>query len=359
MKAFCEQKALSVAVALASRAVSSRPTHPVLGNLKLDAQDGILTITGFDLSTMVSVDVPASCNPGCWTVSAKMFSDIINRLPAGDVSLELIDGAIAINAGSSKFNLRGISPEEYPSVPVVEGQDIVFPMGLLREAIKGVAFAASSDETKQVLTGVHVKGDGTSLELAATDGHRLAIHRLEFEAPEIAVTIPARALLEVEKLAEGQDEITMRLGESQINFSIPGRQLTCRVLDGVYPAYRQLLPTRFASVATVDRQPLYETLTRLSVLSDKNNLTKISFDKESLVATTEDGDVGNGREQLAAMLTGYPQDFGFNLKYLLDILRHLPGQAVQVNFNLPTQPVVATPLGGQEIIHLVMPVTVR
>lgn len=359
MKIFCQQKVLSAAVALASRAVSSRPVHPVLGNLKLDAGDGVLTITGFDLSTLVSVEVPASCNPGSWTVSAKMFGDIVNRLPAGDVCLELIDEAIAITAQGCKFTVRGISSDDYPTIPVVEGEDIVFPSNLLREAIRTVAFAASSDETKQVLTGVHIKGDGSSLELAATDGHRLAIHRLEFAAPEIAVTIPARALMEIDKLVEGQDEVNLRLGEQQVTFSVPGRQLICRVLAGGFPAYRQLVPVQFANVATIDRQPLYETLNRLSVLSDKNNLIKISFDKDSLIAMVEDADLGSGQESLSCQLSGTPTHLGLNSKYLIDALKHTPGQSATVRFNEPTQPVVINPLGGQDIVHLVMPVTLR
>jgi DNA polymerase-3 subunit beta len=347
---------LANAVALASRAVSGRPTHPVLGNLKLETDGVNLTITGFDLATMVQVDIPADGQPGAWTVSAKMFVDIVNRLPPGDMSLELKEEAIAINAGSAKFNVRGVSPEEYPDLPVVKGEDIVFPADLLREAIKSVAFAASTDETKQVLTGVHFKGDGESLELAATDGHRLAVHRLEFSAPEVAVTIPAKALMEVEKLADGQEEITMRLGEDRITFSVPGRRLTCRVLEGTYPAYHQLIPVKFESVVTGDRQPLLETLTRLSVLSDKNNLVEITFDKEHLVATTQDGELGNGREQVDCQLSGIAQEFGFNLKYLLDALRHLPGQAIKINFNQPHQPVILNPMGGQDITYLVMPV---
>jgi DNA polymerase-3 subunit beta len=356
MKIFCQQKPLANAVALASRAVSGKPTHPILGNLKLETDGVNLTITGFDLATMVQVDIPADGQPGAWTVSAKMFGDIVNRLPPGDMSLELKEEAIAINAGSAKFNVRGISPEEYPAMPEVEGQDIVFPGELLREAIKSVAFAASTDETKQVLTGVHVKGDGESLELAATDGHRLAVHRLEYAAPEIAVTIPAKALMEVEKMMDGVEEINMRLGEQQITFSVPGRRLTCRVLEGTYPAYHQLMPVQFESVVTGDRQPLLETLTRLSVLSDKNNLVEIAFDKESLVATTEDGELGNGREQVDCQLSGTAQEFGFNLKYLLDFLRHLPGQAIQLKFNQPSQPVILNPLGGQDVTYLVMPV---
>jgi DNA polymerase-3 subunit beta len=356
MKIFCQQKELAAAVGLASRAVSGRPTHPVLGNLKLETDGMTLTITGFDLRTMVQVDIAADGQPGTWTVNAKMFGDIVNRLPPGDMSLELKEEAIAINAGFAKFNVRGISPEEYPDLPVVKGEDIIFPADLLREAIKSVAFAASTDETKQVLTGVHVKGDGESLELAATDGHRLAVHRLEYAAPEIAVTIPAKALMEVEKMMDGVEEINMCLGKDQISFTIPGRRLTCRVLEGTYPAYHQLIPVQFESVVTVDRQPLLETLTRLSVLSDKNNLAQIHFDKDCLIATTEDGELGNGREQLDSQLTGTPEEFGFNLKYLLESLRHLPGQAIQLKFNQPNQPVITIPLGGQDITHLVMPV---
>lgn len=389
MKLLCRQSDLNSNLALVSRAVSSRPSHPILGNvlLRADAEQGRLYLTAFDLSLGIQTSLQADVQEaGLVTLPAKLLSDIVSRLPEGDLTLAVAgttdDGdsiTATLTSDSGRFQLRGLSAGEYPNLPVVETvTPLMLPVAALNEGLRGALFAASTDETKQVLTGVHFNGTADSLEFAATDGHRLAVVEAPTQVPgadgeavvqgsnleDFSVTIPARALRELERILstrQDSDLVSLYVDDTQVIFELGDQRLTSRKLEGAYPAYQQLIPRSFRRTANMERKRLLSSLERVSVLADqKNNLVKFSLLPETnqLQLAVEAQDLGNAQESLAADILGEAGDIAFNIKYLMDGLKALPSTEIQMQLNEGNQPVIFSPLGGLKMTYLVMPVQI-
>ncbi|OCQ92121.1 DNA polymerase III subunit beta [Oscillatoriales cyanobacterium USR001] len=386
MKLICRQNDLNSNLSLVSRAVPSRPTHPILSNVLLiaDEETQRLSLTGFDLSLGIRTSFEAQVDEGgSFTLPAKLLNDIISRLPDGDISLDDRAGeAIAtITSASGKYTVRGMGPEEFPELPEIEeGEVINLPPEALIAGLKGTLFATSPDETKQVLTGVHLKVQQDSLEFAATDGHRLAVVETakftekESEESDIEpadspitfeLTVPARALREIEKMVgmgQSTESVVLHLDQGQIVFEWVNQRLTTRTLDGQYPNYRQLLPRTFERLITLERKSLLAAVERIAVLADqKNNILKCSInaDNQEVTLSVDAKEVGSGTESLPAQISGESIDIAFNVKYLIDILKTAAASEIQMQLNDATAPVIIKPLGGVNATFLVMPVQLR
>lgn len=384
MKLVCTQNDLSTNLSLVSRAVPSRPTHPVLANVKLEAHQDTqqVSLTGFDLSLGIQIKFAAQVEEGGHlTLPAKLLNDIVSRLPDGEITLdnEVGDAIATITSASGQYQVRGMGTEEFPELPVVENAEpINLPTSALLEGLKGSLFATSPDETKQVLTGVHLTAKQDSLEFAATDGHRLAVVETtnqdvaEGEEPqsnhdmeEFEVTVPARALRELERMVgtrQVSESLTLYIDQGQVIFELANQRITSRTLEGQYPNYRLLIPNAFERQITLDRRQLLSALERIAVLADqKNNLVKFTIDSDNqqVSLSVEAQDVGKGRESLPAQVSGDNIDIAFNVKYLMDGLKALPATEIQLQLNGATSPVILTPLGGLKMTYLVMPVQIR
>jgi DNA polymerase-3 subunit beta len=381
MKLVCAQNDLNTNLSLVSRAVPSRPTHPVLANVKLEAskETQLVSLTAFDLSLGIKTSFAAQVEEdGAVTLPAKLLNDIVSRLPDGEITLDDEAGeAIAtITSKFGSYKIRGMGTEEFPELPTVEnGGTSRLPAAALIEGLKGSLFATASDETKQVLTGVHLIVKQDSLEFAATDGHRLAVVETtnqdeaegieQTEDKEFEVTVPARALRELEKMVamrQNNESVAFHLDQGQIIFELADQRLTSRTLEGQYPNYRQLIPRQFERQVSIDRRQLLNALERISVLADqKNNLVKFTIDSvnQQMSLSVETKDVGSGRESMSAQVSGDDIEIAFNVKYLMDGLKAIPTSDIQIQMNAPTTPVILTPLGGLKMTYLVMPVQIR
>lgn len=377
MKLVCAQTHLNAHLSLVSRAVSSRPTHPVLANilLKADRSSQRMSLSAFDLSLGIQTSFPAKVEEsGVLTLPAKLLSDIISRLPDGDVTIESdaeANHVTTLTSASGRYQVRGMGAEEFPELPKIEeGEQAHLAADALVDGLRGSLFAASADETKQVLTGVHVSLQPDGLEFAATDGHRLAVVKtIEEDAkseaePQLDVTVPAKALQELMKMLDRQNgnAIDVRFDQGQVVFEWADQRLTSRLLEGQYPNYRQLVPRQFTHQMTIDRRLFLSALERISVLADqKNNIVKVQLDDaaQQLTLSVDAQDVGSGREAIPAQISGEGMEIAFNVRYLLDGLKAINTSEVQMQLNTATSPVILSPLGSLKMTYLVMPVQVR
>lgn len=378
MKLVCNQSDLSTHLSLVSRAVPSRPTHPVLANvlLQADVPTQRVSLTAFDLSLGIRTSFPAEIEKGGEiTLPAKLLNDIISRLPEGAIALE--DEAeetlrATITSASGRYQVRGMGVEEFPELPVLEKSEAVnLSAEALIEGLKGSLFATSADETKQVLTGLHLTVQQDTLEFAATDGHRLAVVQTANESPEseelpqLEVTVPAKALRELERMLgirQSTEAVTLNFDQGQIIFEWADQRLTSRTLEGQYPAYRQLIPHQFERQISLERRHLLNALERIAVLADqKNNIVKFSIDSvnQELALSVDAQDVGSGRELMPAQASGESLEIAFNIKYLMDGLKALQSSEIQIQMNTATSPVILTPLGSLKMTYLIMPVQIR
>jgi DNA polymerase III subunit beta len=386
MKLICNQTELNTHLSLVSRAVPSRPTHPVLANVLLTADSDTqqIRLTGFDLSLGVQTSFQAHVEQGgTLTLPAKLFGDIVSRLPDGEVSLDEDAGEtmVTLTCAAGRYQVRGMGSADYPELPTIDqGEVIHLPNDAVIEGLRGSLFSASSDETKQVLTGVHITVEPESLEFAATDGHRLAVvqtFNAESDTEDAAatnipdtidpfsMTVPAKALRELERMLQmnvAEASVAVRFDQGQLVFEWQNQRLTSRLLEGQYPNYRQLIPRQFSRQMTIDRRSFLAALERIAVLADqKNSIVKLSLDqvKQEVVLSVDAQDVGSGREAVPAQISGDSLEIAFNVKYLLEGLKVFNTVDVQMQFNTSTSPAILSPLGGMKMTYLVMPVQVR
>jgi DNA polymerase-3 subunit beta len=382
MKLVCSQAELSASLQLVSRAVASRPTHPVLANVLLtaDAATNRISLTGFDLHLGIQTTFPASVETsGAVTLPARLFGDIISRLSADSpITLSCEEGQeqVDLTSLSGSYQMRGMSADDFPDLPLVQsGTPIQIDPNALVQGLRATLFASSGDESKQLLTGVHLSLDGEGLECAATDGHRLAVLRLphlQGEADEasagepFSVTVPARSLRELDRLLTGRpsaDPLSLFCDRGQVVLLWADQVLTTRSLEGTYPNYRQLIPASFSRSITLERRAFTASLERVAVLADQhNNVVKMALDPaRGLVTISVDAqDVGSGSEQLAGEVEGEPIEIAFNVRYLLEGLKAIGTDRVRLQCNAPTTPAVLSPAGNEsDYTYLVMPVQIR
>ena len=386
MKLVCSQSDLSTNLSLVSRAVPSRPTHPVLANvlLQADAQTNQVSLTAFDLSLGIRTSFNAEVwQGGAIALPAKLLVDITSRLPEGEITLDDESALTGVTPGgeglivtltpkSGHYQVRAMGPEEFPELPIIENTEVIhLTTTALIEGLRGSLFATSADETKQVLTGVHLTVKQDTLEFAATDGHRLAVVETSNERPlggtsQLEVTVPARALRELQRMlahsASSDEPVALYFDQGQVVFSWQNQRLTSRTLEGQYPAYRQLIPRQFERQITIERRQFVSTLERIAVLADqKNNIVKVSIDSEAqeITLSCEAQDVGSGRESMPAQISGENIEIAFNIKYLMEGLKELPSSEIQMHLNQSLTPVIFTPLGGLKMTYLAMPVQLR
>jgi len=385
MKLNCSQFELNAALQLVSKAVSNRPTHPVLANVLLAADEvtGKLRLTGFDLSLGIQTSISASIeNSGAITLPAKLFGEIVSKF-SNDAPLVLSSDdstqQVELTSNSGSYQVKGMSADDFPELPLVEsGTSLKLNPLSLSSAIKSTLFASSTDDAKQLLTGVNLTFDGYGLESAATDGHRLAILNLNNIISEsndktistniekFSITLPSKSLREIEKFLSTCDinePINLFIDNGQVVFISFDEIITIRALEGSYPNYSQLLPEAFSNVLEFDRKKFIESLERIAVLADQhNNVIKITTDNsaKSIKITTDAQDVGAGSETLPVTFNGESFQIAFNVRYLLDGLKIIDSNLIKLSCNAPTTPAVFSPINSDvNFTYLVMPIQIR
>ena len=384
MEIVCNQNELNNAIQLVSKAVASRPTHPILANILLTADQGTnkISLTGFDLNLGIQTSFDATVkNSGAITIPSKLFSEIVNKLPSETpVNLEVDENSdnILIKSDTGTFNLKGIPSDDYPNLPFVEsGTSLNIDPSSFLQALKLTLFASSNDDSKQLLTGVNFTFKQKYLESASTDGHRLAVvligneENIEFTenlSPDYAnfsVTIPTRSLREIEKLLtlrSTEKSIKLFYDKGQVVFISSNQIITTRTLEGDYPIYSQLIPDNFSKLFIFNTKKLTDALERIAVLADQqSSVVKIKLDENNLALISADAqDIGSANESIPVSYSGEKFDIAFNVRYLLEGLKVISCENVVLKCNLSTTPAVFVPEDNiNSFTYLVMPVQVR
>lgn len=366
MNVILSQSELKSALQIVSKAIPSRPSHPILANVLINSNNDSITLTGFDLSIGIKLIIPALViDPIAFTVPCKLFLDIISRLPDGEIQLSCEESekpTIRIECNSAKFSISGLASAEYPKMPQISSEESVsLSYEVLKEGVRNTAFSASNDETKQVLTGIHLSQKDDYLEFAATDGHRLAVSKqiLENEVTINSVTLPSGALKDL--ISAAKDDIDMTIEDGHVQFESGNLTFISRILDGTYPAYMGLIPTDFKREVVINRKDLISAVDLVSVLIGQANIIRLDLDGENdqLIVSGDGKEIGTGRQKINAEITGESLALGLNSKYFLESLRVMESEEIRVFLNEATQPVVIKPLSGEDSLFLIMPVQLR
>jgi DNA polymerase III subunit beta len=370
MKFVCRQQDLSANLALVSRAVASRASHPILTTIKIDAiPTNLIQLTGFDLSLGIQAQFYGQVEDGgSVALPAKLLYEIIAKLPSGDITIETIEhhSLVLISSSCGQYQIAGLDPTEFPELPTIDGTSHKLEVIDFIDGLRGTLNATSGDESKQILTGVYLNVTENHIEFAATDGHRLGTVEIDngsIGSQAFQVTVPSKALQELDRIlgrAADGDTLKIQLEAGHVIFNCGDVQLTTRTLEGKYPDYKLLIPGKFTRQVVVDRKLLLNALERIEVLSDHNNLVKFSINKKGKkLDVSIESEGRSGVESLLAQISGTDLDIAFNIDYFIDGLKILSTQEITISLNGNLEPVVLAPIGGVKMTYLVMPVQLR
>jgi DNA polymerase-3 subunit beta len=368
MKFNCTQQSLSKALNIVSKAVTARTTIPILKGILLNVtSEGklILSASDLDISIEKTINDVNVIEEGSVVVQAKLFTDIIRKLPNEDVLVELKeDQNIIIKTSTSEFNILGISPDEFPKIGEMEEEEkLVFEKDIFKEMIKKSAFSASIDDSKGVIVGVLIELEDNNTNMVALDGFRMAVVREEMKnEKQKKIIISAKILSEINKILsdiESDEDVNFVLGKNKAILNFENIKIVIRLLDGEFIKYKDILPKDKNCRVVVRKDILHDSMERASLLSKegKNNLIKIKVE-EDLLTITSRSDEGNVREEIYVKRDGSDVEIGFNSKYILDVLKVIEDEEVVLEMVSSVKPCVIKPVEGNKFEYLVLPVRI-
>ena len=367
MKFSCNQQILSKALNTVSKAVTSRTTIPILKGILLEVNsENTLTLSASDLDLSIEKRIEVSSEEeGSVVVSARLFSDIIRKLPNEEILIEEQENnTIVIKCLASEFTIVGQPADEFPNIGEInEEKKLSLEKDILKEMIKKTSFAASIGESKGIIVGVLIEMEEESLNMVALDGFRMAITREEMKNEEKKkIIIAARILNEINKIiSENEDskEIYFILDEKKAVFLLDGTKIVLRLLEGDFIKYNDILPKEYKSKVIVNRNELLNSIERASLLAKegKNNLIKLSIFRDKIIITSR-SEEGNVKEEVFIEKEGTDLDIGFNSKYILDVLKAVNDERIVMEFNTGVSPCLIKPLEGRKFEYLVLPVRI-
>lgn len=372
MKIRVERDVLAEAVAWAAKSLPARPPVPVLAGLLLKAEDGSLSLSGFDYEVSARVSVEAETEEeGTVLVSGRLLADICRALPNRPVEISTDGVRVTVVCGSSRFTLHTLPVEEYPALPQMPTATGTVPGEVFASAAAQVAIAAGRDDTLPVLTGVRIEIEGDTVTLASTDRYRFAVREFLWkpESPDASAValVPAKTLLDTAKSLSSGDTVTLALsgsgaGEGLIGFEGAGRRTTTRLLEGDLPKYRTLFPTEFNSVAVIETAPFVEAVKRVALVAERNTPVRLSFEQGVLILEAGSSDDAQAVERVDAQLEGDDISIAFNPGFLLEGLSAIDSPVAQLSFTTSTKPALlsgkpaADAEADEAYKYLIMPV---
>ncbi|MBA6439276.1 MULTISPECIES: DNA polymerase III subunit beta [Streptomyces] len=348
MKIRVERDVLAEAVAWTARSLPARPPVPVLAGILMKAEEGALSLSGFDYEVSARVSVEADIeDDGTVLVSGRLLADICRALPNRPVEISSDGVRVTVVCGSSRFTLHTLPVEEYPALPQMPTATGTVPGEIFASAAAQVAIAAGRDDTLPVLTGVRIEIEGDTVTLASTDRYRFAVREFLWkpETPDISAValVPAKTLLDTAKSLTSGDTVALALsgsgaGEGLIGFEGAGRRTTTRLLEGDLPKYRTLFPTEFNSVAVIETAPFVEAVKRVALVAERNTPVRLSFEQGVLILEAGSSDDAQAVERVDAQLDGDDISIAFNPTFLLDGLSAIDSPVAQLSFTTSTKP---------------------
>lgn len=356
-------------------AISSRTVIPILTGMKIDVRNNHVILTGSNSDITIQAHIPqkigdeeiiTNMSEGTIILPVPHFPEIIKKLPEELVEITVDDELKAtIRSGHAVFSLNGQSSEEYPQLPSFQSDD-TFEISInnLKTLIKQTVFAVSTMETRPILTGVNVKLENKELEFTATDSHRLALSSLEIEEAEIDdmnIVIPGKSLQELSKILEDTDEkINVSLMKNQILFSTENLFFLSRLLNGNYPETSRLIPDHSETTLFVDRRELIHTIERAALLANReqNNVVRLDTKEDNIIeVSSQSPEVGYVTEELNVnSFDGDELKISFSSKYMLDTLKTIENEEVQINFTGAMRPFIIKIPNNESILQLILPV---
>ena len=367
MRFTCEKSMLVTGLNIASRTVAQKSSLSVIEGILCRAGDG-LTLTGYNMETAITYQIEAEVTEaGQCILPARLFGDIIRRLPEGPVTVLVDDNfKISIRAGYASFTISAESAEDYPELPDVnEGRPVQIPQNMLKDLISGTIFAVSENQGRPIHTGVKFEVENDKISAIAVDGFRLArktYHTAEQTGWNLNFVVPAAGLKEVEKILTDTDEDAFfTLGSKHILYQIGDATLVCRLLEGDFLDWRRVVPTNCPIKLAAHVSDLASSIERVGlIVSEKyKSPVRCVFSDQVLQLRTQTT-IGAAEDRCAIAGDGKELEIGFNVRYLADALRVIPSEEVVIELTNGLSPIVLTSAEEKyDFSYMILPVRIK
>ena len=378
MKVIVQQQQLAHGVSVVSRAVTSRSTLPVLSNILVKTDEGRLRLSATNLELGISAWIGAKVSEeGGLTVPSRTFVDLVSNLPSEDVILSVDERTQSLNVkcGTLNTDIKGISAEEFPPMPTPD-DDTAIPLNVenFKEMIQRVVFAASTEDTRPNLTGVHMSFQGEVLEMAATDGYRISISRatIGHKPPQnLEALIPARALSELSRIAVNGDEtllMSFPAGRGQVIFHLMDAELVSQLIEGNFPNYTAIIPASFKTRTVLNTAQLLKACKQTEIIAREGSyIARLDIQPEAgstssgpqLEISANSEQTGSSEVIVDASVDGVPLLISFNIRYLREALEVIKTANVLLETNAANTPGMLRPVGDDSFKHIIMPMNVN
>ena len=377
MQVSCLQQNLSRGLAIVGRAVATRSNLPVLQNVKIVTDGGMLVLTATNLDIAITTRIGAQVEQeGELTIPARLLTDFVNSLPDDRIDIVSLPDSSSVSFKCQKFeaNINGIPAEDFPPIPEVdEGAIIKMSSQTLRDTIGHVAFAAATEDSRPVLTGLKVEASDDNFTFAAADGFRLAVYEgklAEKMKDPIGFIIPAKAMQEVGRLIGSDDsqiEFMITPTGTHALFNIGNVEIVSQLMPGSFPNFRSLIPSEYKHRIVVKRSEFVRAVKAASIFArDGSGIVRFQIiDGEEgggISITSKAEELGDHQGEIGGVVEGGVDDdskIAFNSKYLAEVLDVLEEGEISFEMTNPSSPGVVKSVGKQDYTHVIMPMFVQ
>jgi len=361
-----ERAALLEAVSKLQRVVGAKTSMPILEGILISAEQGKVTLVAYNLEMGMKKEIYAKCDvAGDIVINARLLGDILRRMNGIQVEIEADDKLNChIKSGEATFDIMGMAATDFPEMPsVAEGNTVAIDSSILSEMIKSTIFAAAVNEgIKPILTGVNFSVENSVLQLVAIDGYRLAVRNEKVNnVKDIEFTVSSKSVAEVLRLIDEESEsVEINVGNRLISFNINGYCFISRLLEGEFVNYRKTLPEEHKQRVVLNTRDLMNTIERVSLLISESFSTPVRcYFNELNVVFTCATTVGRATETFNTKLEGPSFEIGINSRYLLDALRVIDTEEIQILFNGPNAGILILPTEGDHFKYMIMPMRLK
>ncbi len=365
MKLICDGLDLSDAVLKVSKALSVKAANPVLEGIKITAKGDTLTLLATDMELTIEKHIKADVlMEGETVVVGKYFVEFAKKLEKEQVELcHLNEGGLQIKYSDAESELQVFPIDSYPKIEKDNNGDyFIINQSDLKKVVERTAFSCSVDDSRPILKGCLFEVENSVLTAVALDGFRMAVVKKEVEASgNFKTVIPARTLSEIIRLLDKDNEnIKVILQKNTLFIEVENTTIISRLIEGEFVKYSHILPSSFSNTVTVNRQAFLNSIERASIFAKNDRYNIIKFDvKENIMTVSAKSEVGNLNENVMVNLSGKDITIAFNGKYIVDFLKIINEEFININLNTPIDPCIIKPVGDEGFLYLVLPVRIN
>ena len=374
MKLSCLQENLNKGLGIIGRAVATRTTLPITQNVLISTDQSQLKLAATNLEIAICSWIGAKIeSEGSITIPARVFTDFVSSLPSDVISLNLKHHTLELKCGRYEARINGLDAADFPPIPQVgDGFSTKVLAEELKHAINQVAFAAATEESRPVLTGVQTEFEGGKMTMAAADGFRLAVHRNNLIEPvkeKVSMIIPAKAYHELNRLMTEPDqeiEIHLNAQKSQVLFKLKNIEMVSQLIQGTFPNYSQLIPQTYGTKARIDVAEFQRAIKMASIFArDGSGIARVivtpgaTAETGKVTISARADEIGDNVGEIDALVDGEAAKIAFNARYLADVLSVIKQAQVSLEVTTPSNPGVIRPVGVDNYDHVVMPMFVQ